>query len=250
MRNKLKAIGMGLFRWCMRHKVWTAVILVLGVLSITPIIIITRTWFIVHTDQRPAALPASYALEEQTEGFTCGIHALSTVYKAYGLDPEAERIRWRLGVDTKAVAWMGDSTGALHPDMWMVLVQDFFSIHLPSDYGEAGWSEMREHMKHGHPAVLLIKRRENGNLHWVVATRTLDDDKIEVYDSLFDEPYAEASDFLTDHIVTTMLIRPSTTGEQATSSIDAHLAGMAALKDATRRIKALEGAETGNEPAQ
>ncbi|MEM9348330.1 MAG: hypothetical protein AAGB26_17110 [Planctomycetota bacterium] len=240
MFRAIKTIPSRIVRWCLRHKVWTAVIVLLGVLSITPIIIITRTWFIIHADDRPAAMPAGYVLEEQTEGFTCGVHSLSTVYKAYGLDPEAERIRWRLGVDTKAVAWMGDSTGALHPDMWMVLAQDFFIISLLRDYGEEGWQNLCAHLDLGHPAVLLIKRRENGNLHWVVATRTLENDTIEVYDSLFDEPYKETPDFMTDHIVTAMLVRPSTTGEQATSSIDAHLAGMDALDEAARRIKALE----------
>ncbi|MEM6506600.1 MAG: hypothetical protein AAF711_14285 [Planctomycetota bacterium] len=240
MVRRIKTIPSRALSWSWRHKTWTAVIIVLVILSITPIVIITRTWFIVHTDERPTAMPARFALEEQTEGFTCGVHSLSTVYKAYGLDPEAERIRWRLGVDTKAVFYVSDSTGALHPDMYMVLAQDFFIINLPTDYTEAGWDEMREHLDTGHPAVLLIKRRENGSLHWVVATRTLDEDMIEVYDSLFDEPYAEPLGFMTDHVVTAMLVRPSTTGEQATSSIDAHLAGMDALADATKRIKALE----------
>jgi hypothetical protein len=241
MRNKLKAIGMGLFRWCMRHKIWTAVIIVLGVLSITPIIIITRTWLIVHTDQRPTASPASYTLEEQTEGYTCGVHALSTVYKAYGLDPEAERVRWRLGVDTKAVFYVSDSTGALHPDMWMVLAQDFFVINELSGYEEPDWVVMRMHLQSGHPVVLLIKRRENGNLHWVVATRTLEDDKIEIYDSLFDEPYEETLDLFENHVVTAMLVRPMPGDVMAMSSIDAHLEGMGALNKARKRIEMLEG---------
>ncbi len=240
MRNKLKAIGVSILRWCWRHKIWTACLIVLGVLSITPIIIVTRTWFIVHTDQRPCAMPVSYTLEEQTEGFTCGVHALSTVYKAYGLDPEAERIRWRLGVDTKAVAWMGDSTGALLPDMWMVLVQDYFDVHEMISYDGWAWSELGAHLDRGHPAVLLIKRRENGNLHWVVATRTLPSDMIEIYDSLFDESYAETPDFLSYHIVTAMLVKPTIDGEMSMSTVDAHLAGMDALTKATKRIKVLE----------
>lgn len=227
-------------RWCLRHKIWTAIIIVLGVLSITPIIIVTRTWFIVHADQRPSAMPATYTLEEQTEGFTCGVHALSTVYKAYGLDPEAERIRWRLGVDTKAVAWMGDSTGALHPDMWMVLAQDYFAVQELADYNPPGWDAMRVSLNAGHPIVLLIKRRENGNLHWVVATQALPDDKIEIYDSLFDEPYAETRDFLYNHIVTAIFVQPTDDGKMAMSSIDAHLRGMDALKAARQRIEALE----------
>lgn len=232
----LKSIG----HWCLRHKIWTAAIIALGILSITPIIIITRTWFIVHTDHRPTAYIGEYILEKQTEGFTCGLHALSTVYEAYGLDAQAERIRWRLGVDTKAVAWMGDSTGALHPDMWMVLTQDYFEIETVEPDAPLAWETMHAHIHAERPAVLLIKRRENGNLHWVVATRALDVDTIEIYDPLFDEPYVETPDFLDKHIVTAMLIQPTLDGEMAMSSIDAHLAGMAALTNATKRIKALE----------
>lgn len=240
MARRIRTIPSRVFRWCLRHKVWTAVIVVLGVLSVTPIIIITRTWFIVHTGDRPAAVPASYVLEQQTEGFTCGVHSLSTVYKAYGLDPEAERIRWRLGVDTKAVFYVSDSTGALHPDMYMVLAQDFFAVDELTSYDRAGWGELIAHLDSGHPAVLLIKRRENGNLHYVVATRALDADTIEVYDSLFDEPYPEGAGFLEDHIVTAMRVRPTEDGEMPMSSIGAHLAGMDALSAATKRIKALE----------
>lgn len=240
MFRGIKTISSRVFRWCWRHKIWTAVIITLGVLSITPIVIITRTWFIVHTDERPNARPAGYVLEEQTEGFTCGVHSLSTVYQAYGLDPEAERIRWRLGVDTKAVFYMSDSTGALHPDMWMVLTQDFFEIHAIDPGRPGAWDAMRVHLLSDRPIVLLIKRRENSNLHWVVATRSFKDGTIEVYDSLFDEPYTESADFLDNHIVTAMLVKPTPSGKQAMSSIDAHLAGMDALAAATKRIKALE----------
>ena len=77
-------------------------------------------------------LPADFASDTfpdiQTEGFTCGVHAVHAIYRAYGLDPEEERVRWHLGVDTKAVFWMEDSTGALHPDVFMVLRQDGFEV--------------------------------------------------------------------------------------------------------------------------
>lgn len=209
-------------------------------LMITPVIIVTRTWLILHTAQRPSSTPGAYVLEEQTEGFTCGLHALSTVYKAYGLDASEERLRRRMGVDIKAVFYVPDSTGTLHPDMWMVLTQDYFDVQTLDRFTESGWSDLHRHLGSGHPAVLLIKRRENGNLHWVVATRALED-TIEIYDSLFDQPYAETPDFLEDHVVTTMLLMPMPGGEMAMSSVDAHLAGMSALTAATKRIKALEG---------
>lgn len=226
-------------RWARSHKLFLSKLIFLA-LMITPVIIVTRTWLVAHAEQRPTVTPGEYVLEDQTEGFTCGLHALSTVYKAYGLDADEERLRRRMGVDIKAVFYVPDSTGALHPDMYMVLAQDFFGINEVSSCDDNGWGDLCTHLDAGHPAVLLIKRRENGNLHWVVATRTLDGDAIEIYDSLFDEPYTETPDFMDDHIVTAMLVKPTADGEQAMSSVDAHLAGMAALTAATGRIKALE----------
>ncbi len=228
-----------------RHKAWTLILALLIGFSITPIVIITRTWFIVHTDQRPTAAPAGYVLEEQTEGFTCGVHAVSTVYRAYGLDAEAERVRWRLGVDTKAVFWMGDSTGALHPDLWMVLAQDFFEADAIDCAVDDAWQQLLAHLDTGHPAILLIVRRENGHLHWVTATRRINDPAqpdgvIEVYDPLFDSPYHESADFMRDHIATCVLVRPATSGRQAMSSISAHRAGLDELWTARERINTLQ----------
>lgn len=224
-----------------RHKVLTLVLAILITCAITPIVIVTRTWFIVHTDQRPAIAPDIYTLEEQTEGFTCGVHAVSTVYRAYGLDPDAERVRWRLGVDTKAVFWMSDSTGALHPDLWMVLVQDFFEVNAIDCAPDAAWQQLLAHLDTGHPAILLIVRRENGHLHWVTATRHVDEE-IEIYDPLYATPYLETREFLIDHIATCALVRPTADGEPAMSSIAAHRAGFAELRIARKRIDTLQTA--------
>jgi len=234
-----------MFGWMWRHKVWTVVIASLLGLSITPIIIVTRTWFIVHTDQRPTQVPTDYVLEEQTEGFTCGVHAVSTVYRAYGLDSEAERVRWRLGVDTKAVFWMGDSTGALHPDLWMVLAQDFFDVEAVDCGAADSWDKLLAHLNTGHPAILLIARRENGHLHWVTATGHEEDPAnpdglIVIYDPLFDAPYTESIDFMSDHIVSCVLVRPAAGGQQAMSSLAAHRAGFDELWVARGRIERLQ----------
>ncbi|MFK7788946.1 MAG: hypothetical protein AB8C95_05545 [Phycisphaeraceae bacterium] len=237
--KKIKRIPSLIFRWALTHKLFLCKLIFLA-LMITPVIIVTRTWLISHTEQRPSDTPDAFVLEEQTEGFTCGLHAISTVYRAYGLGADEERLRRRMGVDVKAVFYVPDSTGTLHPDMYMVLAQDFFDVYTLDNYGEVGWAGLVKHLDEGHPAVLLIKRRENGNLHWVVATRTLEADTIEIYDSLFDGPYAEAPDFLSEFVVTTMLVKPTADGEMAMSSVDAHLAGMSALTDATKRMQALE----------
>lgn len=238
MKN-IKCIPSLVFRWALTHKLFLAKLIFL-VLMITPVIIVTRTWLISHTAQRPSSTPVAFVLEEQTEGFTCGLHALSTVYKAYGLDADEERLRRRMGVDIKAVFYVPDSTGALHPDMYMVLAQDFFEIETIEPRAPLAWENLTSHLDAEHPAVLLIKRRENGNLHWVVATDAINNDTIQIYDSLFDEPYTESRDFLTGHVVTMMFVQPTADGEQAMSSIDAHLAGMSALTRAGKRIKALE----------
>lgn len=229
----------GILSWPLRHKLLVATLVLLALL-ITPIIIVTRTWLISNPDQRPRALPTAFALEEQTEPHTCGVHAISTVYKAYGLDPEAEQIRRRLGADVKAVFYVPDSTGTLHPDMWMVMVQDYFAIEAIDLDTDSAWTQLRDHLAAGHPAILLIKTRETGNLHWVVATQAKNDGKIEVFDPLFDQPYAEGEDFLAEHIVTVGLVEPTGSGEMAMSSVDAHLAGMAALEDATKRMKPMK----------
>ena len=98
------------FFW--RHKFLSIGLLVIAGFSLTPIIIVGRTYFIAHPDASPTSNPGRPILEAQSEGHTCGVHALSTLYRAYGLDPDRERIRWRLGVDTKAVFWAKDTTGA------------------------------------------------------------------------------------------------------------------------------------------
>ena len=92
----------------------------------------------------------------------------------------------------------------------------------------------------GHPVVLLIKRRESGNLHWVVATRALDSERIEIYDPLFDAPYQETPDFLYNHIITAMMVKPAHDGEMTMSSIRAHLEGLEALNHARQRIDVLQ----------
>ncbi|MGB0767065.1 MAG: hypothetical protein ACPGYV_05100 [Phycisphaeraceae bacterium] len=239
MQQHARSISTALFRWAISHKLLLAKLLFL-VLMITPVIIVTRTWLIAHTDDRPTATPVAFTLEEQTEGFTCGLHALSTVYAAYGLDADKERLRRRMGVDIKALFYVPDTTGALHPDMYMVLTQDYFEIETLALGDSSAWGRLCSHLRSGHPAVLLIRRRENGNLHWVVATAMSGKNEIEIYDPLFDQPYSEASDFLTDHIVTAMLVQPTADGEKAMSSIDGHLTGIDAMKQAAERMKALK----------
>ncbi len=123
--------------------------------------------------------------------------------------------------------------------MYMVLVQDFFEVDAIDPVADDAWQRLHGHLQTGHMAVLLVKRRENGHLHWIVATESQDHNVL-IYDSLIEAPYPETPDFMTDHVVTAMLIRPDPNGEQPMSSVQAHKLGSAVLADATKRMKAMK----------
>jgi len=235
------ALPRRIFAALWRRKWWALGASVAVGFSLTPIIILTRTYAIIHPNAHPTTTPGAPVLEVQTESFTCGLHALNTVYRAYGLDPAAERLRWRLGVDTKALFWMPDSTGSLHPDIAMVLAQDFFTVTaLDVDAADA-WNTWRAHLATGHPALVLFARRQTGNLHWVVSTG-ISGDQIELYDSLAPTPYREGEDFLRERVVSVWLVRPSSDGRMAMSSFQAHAMGARATARAATRIKHLPAA--------
>ncbi len=60
--------------------------------------------------QVPDAHPAPLQPEVQTDGFSCGFHALSAVYRSHGLDPRRARLRERLGTSVPAIPFVKDST--------------------------------------------------------------------------------------------------------------------------------------------
>jgi len=225
-----------IWRCAMRRKWATLLILTLLGLSITPIIILTRTYAIIHADAVPNQTMGEPVLEKQTESSTCGVHALSTIYRAYGLAPDAERIRWRLGIDTKALMWMSDSIGALHPDLFMVLAQDFFEA-TAADLSESApaWEQLTQHLQAEKPALLLIRRRANGNLHWVAAAG-VEGEQILIYDSLEPKPYLEGIEFAEEHLVSALLVQPSSNGSQSVSSLRALWDGTKEMKRAASRI--------------
>ncbi|MCP5538764.1 MAG: hypothetical protein H7A53_01290 [Akkermansiaceae bacterium] len=227
-----------ILRWISRRPKLSLLLAAIAWLLITPIIIVTRTYFIVHSGDSPSAYPlAAPEVEEQTEGFTCGVHALHTLYRAYGLDPSEERVRWRLGVDTKAVCWLGDSTGALHPDLFMVLGQDHFAVEELDPIRAESWDQILDHLAERHLAVFLIKRRENGNLHWVTVGAG-SQKEIQVYDSLHPEPYLEGEDFLREHVISALLVQPELDRKRGlTASFRDHWDGFQELRAASARIK-------------
>lgn len=113
--------------------------------------------------------PAQIRAQVQREEHTCGYHALSAIYAAYGRNPELARIRFRLGTDFTIVPTLGATRGTLHPDLLRVLVQDGFCYELldPASGEAANW--LQAHLTKGSPALILETRKETGGLHWVVA---------------------------------------------------------------------------------
>lgn len=122
----------------------------------------------VHPVPTLAAQPSPPRLERQAEPHTCGYHAASTVYKAYGLDVSQRRLRARLGVDSKSFLYDSSTTGCLHPDIYRVMDQDGFdavALNLDSTSDSAS---LKSHLETGGLALALIHRHDCGVMHWVV----------------------------------------------------------------------------------
>lgn len=141
-----------------------------------------------HPDVRPRATPAPLVIDPQTEPHTCGYHSLASIYRAYRLDPVAENLRYRLGVDIKSLVWKSDSRGTLHPDIFMVAAQDHLSIEPIDPQADDAIARLGDHLATGHPAMVLITRRSTGAMHWV-AVDASDGGRLHVIDSLEAAPY-------------------------------------------------------------
>lgn len=185
--------------------------------------------------QEPLASPQPLQLEKQVEPHTCGYHAISTVYRAYGIDPAQSDLRFRLGVDQEAIPFDSTSLGSLHPDIYRVMAQDGFVIATIDPQSETAGDDLAAHLATGSPAIVLISRRENGNLHWVVFDK-LADEQIIVYDPLFDRPYEEpSSSYLKNHVLSILLVSPSTS-DTAVSVSEQHAAGIAEMRRVATRM--------------
>lgn len=155
--------------------------------------------------QAPTATPAVLVPENQTQPHTCGFHSISTIYRAYGMDPEASRLRFRLGTDmpTNLLA-QGSTTGTIHPDILRVLGQDGFEtqVVLP---GETLAVRLRGHLESGHPALVLTRV---STWHWVVAA-SIREGKVTVCDSLQPTAYEEPLEaYSSERVYNVILIRP------------------------------------------
>lgn len=155
----------------------------------------------------PRTFAAELIPERQTEPHTCGFHALSSIYKAYGLDPEEHRLRFRLGVDKPVNLLFPESRGTVHPDILRVLSQDGFKATI-ADPGETGAADqLKSHLDDGHVALALTKVN---TYHWVALThaRDFDQDSVEVCDSLQEHNYQEnLQEYLADQTYSLILIK-------------------------------------------
>jgi hypothetical protein len=159
----------------------------------------------------PTALPDNVVPEVQTEPHTCGLHTLSSIYRAYGLDGEAQRLRFRLGTDKPFTNFLADSTGTIHPDMLRVLRQDGFraQILFPSAAGAS--ARFTGHLRRGHVAAALTKVSE---FHWVALSAADDGDSapaaiLLVCDSLHEQPYErDIAEYVEESVYSLILIEP------------------------------------------
>ncbi|MCL4741665.1 MAG: hypothetical protein KJZ54_05610 [Phycisphaerales bacterium] len=153
----------------------------------------------------PSREPSSIVPEGQTEPHTCGLHSLRSIYRAYGVDPDIARLRFRLGVDKPATNFDPESLGAIHPDIVRVARQDGFDAAIVPTGGPEALPIIRAHLESGHPALALVRAN---SLHWLVLA-ALDGDGVIIADSLAEQPYREPLDtYVRDRVLSAILLRP------------------------------------------
>ncbi|MGE3181713.1 MAG: hypothetical protein AB7N71_08790 [Phycisphaerae bacterium] len=190
-----------------------------------------------HVDAWPAPFATPVIGIPQTEPHTCGYLALSAVYRAYGLSPEDENLRFRLGVDRTANPFDAESTGTLHPDLLRVLTQDHFSYRfLDPDESEAA-QKLCDHLENQQAALLLVRLRTCGKLHWICAA-ACDNDILHIADSLQTTATQEpAAEFLRDCALSVILLTPLTPASSIPEAFP-HQDGMAEISKIRDRIAA------------
>jgi hypothetical protein len=145
--------------------------------------------------------------QRQTEPHTCGYHALAAIYTAYGLDPDAFKLRRRLGTDIGFAPVKDSTRGTLPIDLTRVLTQDHLFLATLNPAATESRSRLESHLRSGHYAVALTFA---GDWHWV-AISGIDGDRLQIADSLRPEKYpVETGPFLNEHALSIILIRPRT----------------------------------------
>lgn len=223
--------------------VWCAAFLVLGVVALLLVIIagaivearVSVKSSAPRSHHRPASLASDARPIPQFEDHTCGLLALSAAYRAHSVDPAAKNLRFRLGVDVPADPTDPTSTGTLHPDLFRVLVQDHFVYHLLDSHDQGDLLRLIDHLDSNGIALLLIARRGNGNLHWVL-TDHHENTRLRIVDSLFAEPYDEPlNDYAQNHLLSIILIEPRA-DTKPVSMTRAHTDGISEMERVRRRL--------------
>ena len=181
------------------------------------------------------------APEVQLESHTCGLHTLRTVYSAFGMSPAEANLRLRLGIDRPGNPLDPESIGTLQPDMLRVLVQDKLSYERLYLSVPNAAEQLTSSLKGSKMAAALIRRRQNGNLHWV-ALRYESDASVRVLDSLEKDPYVEqAQPFVDDCLLSCIVVSPTPFPEEDAVDIDwAHLEGSWEMVSSVERYVAIE----------
>ena len=122
--------------------------------------------------------------------------------------------------------------------------QDGFAIEAIDPDGPDAAARLVAHLGTGDLALLLIRRRQTGGLHWVVADKTMATDgeavdSLRIIDSLASFPYPEELDgFLTRQVLSIIAIRPANGERRENDVTNAHAAGLAEMKRVYARMKA------------
>ena len=187
----------------------------------------------------PEAQSDTARAETQTEPHTCGLHAIRSLYQSHGLDPDTYNLRFRLGTDRLAISVVETSQGTVQADIYRVLAQDGFHV-ARLDLGAGHQRQvLMQHLVGDLKALALIRRPENGNLHWILLqART--PDQLVLVDSLKDEPVIESPDvFLDQQAISVALLFPGTE-DDLPSIKEAYRLGVAEMRRTPSRMSHLE----------
>lgn len=150
--------------------------------------------------------PIQFMLEAQTEPHTCGFHSVSTVYRAFGVDPLLADLRYRLGTDRQAHNFDAATLGTIHPDLLRVMQQDGFVCELllsPTD----DVTKVQSHLAAGFPVIILSKPK---GLHWTVLAPGETESDALVYDSLQPQPIqVDIAAFVRASVINAILVKPA-----------------------------------------
>ncbi|MFA6244233.1 MAG: hypothetical protein WC655_25040 [Candidatus Hydrogenedentales bacterium] len=203
-----------------------------------------------YVQQSPIERLRSVAPEAQLESHTCGLLTLRAIYKAYGMDPDKSNLRVRLGVDVPANPFDSESIGTMQPDILRVVVQDGFDYTILRKAGDTA-RELLASLGDNHMAAALIRRRQNGHLHWV-ALQYDSPTAIKVIDSLATEPYSEPiKPFMDECLLSCVILSPAkktrTEQELKADVQDAEFDGLAELASSVEDYLFLREMDTHDE---